>query len=194
MQVTNPTQISLGKLLSEAMANRGKIKHIYLHWTAGRYNQFFDDYHLNIDGDGKVYRTCASLDERKAHTYQRNSDSIGITLCCALDASWQGEKPDLGSYPPTTMQLVALAKVVAVLCAGLGIEITEQSVMTHAEAAALDGYGPGSGDSETRWDLAWVQDAKGDLCRGGELLRQLAQYYSKALLLLAPPSRDEDEE
>ena len=54
MQVTNPTQITLGKLLSEAMANRGKIKHIYLHWTAGRYNQFFDDYHLNIDGDGKV--------------------------------------------------------------------------------------------------------------------------------------------
>ena len=121
MQVTNPTQISLGKLLSEAMANRGKIKHIYLHWTAGRYDQFFDDYHLNIDGDGKVYHTCASLDERKAHTYQRNSGSIGITLCCALDASWQGEKPDLGSYPPTTLQLVALAKVVAVLCAGLGL-------------------------------------------------------------------------
>ena len=78
MQVTNPTQITLGKLLSEAMANRGKIKHIYLHWTAGRYDQFFDDYHLNIDGDGKVYRTCTNLDERKAHTYQRNSGSIGI--------------------------------------------------------------------------------------------------------------------
>ena len=150
MQVTNPTQITLGKLLSEAMANRGKIKHIYLHWTAGRYDQFFDDYHLNIDGDGKVYRTCASLDERKAHTYQRNSGSIGITLCCALDASWQGEKPDLGSYPPTTMQLVALAKVVAVLCAGLGIAIDADAVMTHAEAALVDGYGVGSGDSETR--------------------------------------------
>ena len=95
MQVTNPTQISLGKLLSEAMANRGKIKHIYLHWTAGRYDQFFDDYHLNIDGDGKVYRTCTNLDERKAHTYQRNSGSIGITLCCALDATWQGEKLSL---------------------------------------------------------------------------------------------------
>ena len=90
MQVFNPNQISLAQLLKEAQANRGKIKHIYLHWTAGRYDQFFDDYHLNIDGDGKVYRTCASLDEKKAHTYQRNSGSIGITLCCALDASWQG--------------------------------------------------------------------------------------------------------
>ena len=61
-------------------------------------------------------------------------------------------------------------------------------------AAALDGYGPGSGDSETRWDLAWVQNAKGNLCHGGDFLRQLAQYYSKALLLLAPPSKGEEEE
>ena len=186
MQVTNPTQISLGKLLSEAMANRGKIKHIYLHWTAGRYNQFFDDYHLNIDGDGKVYRTCASLDERKAPTYQRNSGSIGITLCCALDASWQGETPDLGNYPPTTMQLVALAKVVAVLCAGLGLKLDAEAVMTHAEAACADGYGAGSGDSETRWDLYWVPDSDEEFVRGGDRIRELAQHYSKVLLLLAP--------
>ena len=191
MQVTNPTQITLGKLLSEAMVNRGKIKHIYLHWTAGRYNQFFDDYHLNIDGDGKVYRTCARLDEYKAHTYQRNSGAIGISLCCALDASWQGQKPDLGSYPPTTMQLIAMAKVVAVLCAGLGIAIDADAVMTHAEAALVDGYGVGSGDSETRWDLYWVLDGDGQLIRGGDHIRQLAQYYSQALVLLAPPSSEQ---
>ena len=191
MQVTNPTQISLGKLLSEAMANRGKIKHIYLHWTAGRYDQFFDDYHLNIDGDGKVYHTCASLDERKAHTYQRNSGSIGITLCCALDASCQGPEPDLGSCPPTTLQLVALAKVVAVLCVGLGLALDEGAVMTHAEAALVDGYGAGSGDSETRWDLYWVLNGEGKLIRGGDHIRQLAQHYSQALVLLAPPSSEQ---
>ena len=186
MQVFNPSQISLAQLLKEARANRGKIKHIYLHWTAGRYNQFFDDYHLNIDGDGKVYRTCSSLDELKAHTYKRNSGSIGITLCCALDASWQGPEPDLGSCPPTTLQLVALAKVVAVLCAGLGLAVDADAVMTHAEAALVDGYGAGSGDSETRWDLYWVLDGDGQLIRGGDHIRQLAQHYSKVLLLLAP--------
>ena len=69
MQVFNPSQISLAQLLNEARANRGKISHIYLHWTAGRYNQFFDDYHLNIDGEGKVFRTCSSLDQLKEHTY-----------------------------------------------------------------------------------------------------------------------------
>lgn len=191
MQVFNPSQISLAKLLKEARANRGKIKHIYLHWTAGRYEQFFDDYHLNIDGDGKVYRTCSSLDELKAHTYRRNTGAIGITLCCALDASWQGAEPDLGSYPPTTLQLVALAKVVAVLCVGLGLALDEGAVMTHAEAALVDGYGAGSGDSETRWDLYWVLNGEGKLIRGGDHIRQLAQYYSQALVLLAPPSSEQ---
>ena len=186
MQVFNPSQISLAQLLKEARANRGKIKHIYLHWTAGRYNQFFDDYHLNIDGEGKVFRTCSSLDQLKAHTYQRNSGSIGITLCCALGASWQGQKPDLGSCPPKTMQLIALAKVIAVLCAGLGLEVDSGAVMTHAEAALVDGYGAGSGDSETRWDLYWVLNGEGKLIRGGDHIRQLAQHYSKVLLLLAP--------
>ena len=191
MQVFNPSQISLAQLLKEAQANRGKIKHIYLHWTAGRYQQFFDDYHLNIDGEGKVYRTCSSLDELKAHTYRRNTGAIGITLCCALDASWQGEVPDLGSCPPTTLQLVALAKVVAVLCVGLGLALDEGAVMTHAEAALADGYGAGSGDSETRWDLYWVLNGEGKLIRGGDHIRQLAQYYSQALVLLAPPSSEQ---
>ena len=191
MQVTNPSQISLAQLLKEARANRGKIKHIYLHWTAGRYEQFFDDYHLNIDGEGKVYRTCSSLDELKAHTYRRNTGAIGITLCCALDASWQGEVPDLGSCPPTTLQLVALAKVVAVLCVGLGLALDDSAVMTHAEAALVDGYGAGSGDSETRWDLAYVPTSGGGLIEGGPFVRQLAQYYSQALVLLAPPSSEQ---
>ena len=186
MQVFNPSQISLAQLLNEARANRGKISHIYLHWTAGRYNQFFDDYHLNIDGEGKVFRTCSSLDQLKAHTYQRNSGSIGITLCCALGASWQGQKPDLGSCPPKTMQLIALAKVIAVLCAGLGLEVDSTAVMTHAEAALVDGYGAGSGDSDTRWDLYWVPGNGDQLVRGGDRIRELAQHYSKVLLLLAP--------
>ena len=56
MQVFNPSQISLAKLLKEARANRGKIKHIYLHWTAGHYGQYYlNDYHIAIDADGSIY-------------------------------------------------------------------------------------------------------------------------------------------
>ena len=194
MQVNNPPLMTLRELFDLGRQAKGEIQHLYLHWTAGRYQQFFDDYHLSIDGEGQLHQTCNRFTDLKAHTYQRNSGAIGIALCCALDASWNGEKPDLGTYPPTLKQLQNEAKVVAVLCTALGIEITPESVMTHAEASTLDGYGPGSGDRETRWDLAWVQDASGNLCPGGDFLRQLAQYYSKALLLLAPQSKGEEEE
>ena len=194
MQVKNPPLMTLRELFDLGRQAKGEIQHLYLHWTAGRYQQFFADYHLNLDGEGQLYQTCSRFTDLKAHTYQRNSGAIGIALCCALDASWNGDHPDLGTYPPTLKQLQNVAKVVAVLCTALGIEITPESVMTHAEAANLDGYGLGSGDRDTRWDLAWVQDAKGNLCPGGDFLRQLAQYYSKALLLLAPPGKGEEEE
>ena len=186
--------MTLRELFDLGKQAKGRITHLYLHWTAGRYQQFFADYHLNLDGEGQLYQTCSRVTDLKAHTYQRNSGAIGIALCCALDASWNGERPDLGTYPPTLKQLQNVAKVVAVLCAALGIELTPESVMTHAEAAAFDGYGPGSGDRDTRGDLAWVQDASGNHCACSDVLRQLAQYYSKALLLLAPQSKGEEEE
>ena len=34
---------------------KGEIDHIYLHWSAGWYGQFYDDYHINIDADGTIY-------------------------------------------------------------------------------------------------------------------------------------------
>ena len=42
------------------------------------------------------------------------------------------------------------------------------------------------GDSETRWDLYWVPDSDEEFVRGGDRIRELAQHYSKVLLLLAP--------
>ena len=37
-----------------ALDARGKINKIYIHWTAGHYNQTFGDYHINITGDGSI--------------------------------------------------------------------------------------------------------------------------------------------
>ena len=68
----------------------------------------------------------------------------------------------------------------------LGLPIDDSTVLSHAEAATLDGYGPGSGDADTRWDLAYVPTSGGGLIEGGDFIRQLAQHYSKVLLLLAP--------
>ena len=181
MQVTNPPIITLDELQDLARTAQGSIHHLYLHWTAGRYHQFFDDYHLCIDADGEVYQTCNQLTDLKAHTYQRNSGAIGIALCCALDASCPGNLPYFGSYPPTLAQLRALAKVVAILCQGLKLPINGSTVLTHGEAASLDGYGPGSGDPETRWDLFWVLDENADYRKGGMYLRGLALKAQQAL-------------
>jgi len=61
------------------------ISRIYLHWTAGRYDQLFGDYHICIDGDGGVHR-MADFETKLAHTWRRNSNAVGIALCCCYQA------------------------------------------------------------------------------------------------------------
>lgn len=63
--------ISLTQLAVVAGCSRDHITQLYLHWTAGRYGQVYDDYHLNIDADGTVYRTSSSLSQYKSHTWRR---------------------------------------------------------------------------------------------------------------------------
>ena len=48
MIVVNPVQIDYKKLAEVAKRSRGKINRIYLHWTAGHYDDVYDDYHINI--------------------------------------------------------------------------------------------------------------------------------------------------
>ena len=104
MQLANPQPITPAELVQLAKASKGKIRHLYLHWTAGRYKQVFDDYHLS-------------------------------------------------------------------------------TVMTHQEAAALDGYGPFSGDPQTRWDLWYLPDLplSAQLKHGGYVLRGKAIWYQLIL-------------
>jgi len=71
------------------------INKIYLHWTAGRYDQFFNDYHICIDGDGGVHR-MADLETKLAHTWHRNSNAVGIALCCCYGARITAVAPTLG--------------------------------------------------------------------------------------------------
>lgn len=85
MLVVNPPEISLPELEALARRARGQVQRLYLHWTAGRYGQCFDDYHLNIGG-GEIFQTCGSLTERKSHTWRRNTGAVGIALYCAYGA------------------------------------------------------------------------------------------------------------
>ena len=183
MLIIEPKQLTLRELHNLAVAAKGKINRLYLHWTAGRYAQFFDDYHLNIDSDGEIYQTCQDLSETKAHTWRRNTSSVGIALCCALGAECgaDGVPIYLQGYAPTREQIDRLAMMTAILCIVLAIPLDAEHVLTHCEVAMLDGYGIGSGDCDLRWDLSYLPDKDGRLRPGGELLREIAHGYMERL-------------
>lgn len=63
---------------------------------------------------------------------------------------------------------------------GLDLPVDRFTVLTHCEAALLDGYGPYSGDAETRWDLWYLRDSPGDgtMKPGGQVIRGKALWYA----------------
>lgn len=166
----------------------GREPKIYLHWTAGRYSQFWDDYHVQIDEDGKLYipPDVTLDDDSLPATYRRNTGSVAITLLCCVGATSE----DLGEMPPTEAQIESMAKAIVAIADGLWLTIDKDHVLTHGECADNeDGiypheeYGPKS--TCERWDLEFLQTDESpefnpwaeDGSRGGDVLRGKANYY-----------------
>ena len=164
----------------------GREPKIYLHWTAGHYHQKFDDYHVNIDQDGRIFVSTDDLSDVLAHTWRRNSGSVGITLDCCAGATSE----DLGDEPPTAKQIEAMAQCIQVVADALWLTIDMNHVMTHGEAADnVDGlnthedYGPQS--TVERWDLQFLGTDESqeyttdydDPSTGGNVLRGKALWY-----------------
>ena len=169
----------------EQATSQGRNPKVYLHWSAGRYDSVFDDYHINITGAGKIFVTTNDLSEIKSHTWRRNTGSIGISLCCAYNATTN----DLGEYAPTNIQIETIAKVIDVVATGLWLTINKEHVLTHGEAAdnedgiwCHDPYGPKNGCE--RWDLEFLETSESpkydpwdEEHRGGSILRGKAIWY-----------------
>ena len=62
MQISSAPLLTAAKLSELVALGHNRISQIYLHWTAGRYGQLYDDYHFNIDVDGSVYQTCITAE------------------------------------------------------------------------------------------------------------------------------------
>ena len=170
----------------EAAQEYGREPKIYLHWTAGHYHQKFDDYHVNIDQDGRIFVSTDDLSDVLAHTWRRNSGSVGITLDCCAGATSE----DLGDEPPTAKQIEAMAQCIQVVADALWLTIDMKHVMTHGEAAdnmdglnAHEDYGPQS--TVERWDLQFLGTDESpvytadydDPATGGNVLRGKALWY-----------------
>lgn len=171
-------RIALQELRQMARAAKGCVDRIYLHWTAGNYGDYNDDYHINIDDDGSIIATTGDLTELKNHTWRRNGNAIGIAMCCCAGAvAYSANNIDYGEQPPTAAQIDSMAQAVAVLCEELGLDINPRIVMTHCEAAELDGYGPST--TCERWDLWTLPDVPGDGKQkpGGDVVRGKAIWW-----------------
>ena len=169
----------------EAAKEYGREPKVYMHWTAGHYETFFDDYHVSIDDAGRIYLN-GNLSDILAHTYHRNSGAVGITLNACVGAT----SSSLGAEAPTAAQIEAMAQAVCAICDGLWLTIDKDHVMTHGEAAdnedgieASEEYGPKT--TCERWDLEYLGTDESpafspwatDGSRGGDVLRGKANWY-----------------
>lgn len=187
------TTIEELKTLADAARNElftqaremGRDPKIYLHWTAGKYETDFPEYHICITGEGKIV-LMDELTETLPHTWRRNSGAIGIALDCAYGAN----SNNLGQYPPTAAQIEAMAQTIAAIADGLWLTIDKAHVMTHGEAAdnedelsPHEAYGPRT--TCERWDLEYLGTDESpafnpwatDGSRGGDILRGKANWY-----------------
>lgn len=152
--------MTLDEIGTRLEAARGRIDRIYCHWTGAPY-QLVEclAYHVVIDRGGYYHVIHEDFTECLAHTWHRNSRSIGVALACCRDACCYYDAPSGVEE--------------------LGLSVSD--IYTHAEMAAFDGYGIGSGDPDMRWDLLYVPDYGdgGRLVPGGELIRGKTKYYRK---------------
>ena len=183
--VADPIRITFEDVARLGQGANGFANRIYLHWTGGHYGHVYDEYHISIDWDGTLYvppggAGADALTLLREHTWHRNTGAIGIAICGAYDAVARSSTDiNFGPEPPTGCQVEYLAKAVGILCPALGLALSPRTVLTHCEAAFKDGYGPGSGDPQTKWDLWQLPDQPfhEELYPGGEVLRRKAMGY-----------------
>lgn len=175
---------------------QGRIERIYTHWSAHDYGSVFPAYHFCIASDENnrlfvvnthdVRENMRNVYERPddpyaAHTRGRNSHALGISIMGMEDA-----KPeDFGAYPLTEERIDGLCLVGAKLARFYGVPIDAEHVMSHAEAAVIDGYFGTA--PEQRWDIARLQAGPRPLVAQdaidvGEELRARMRRFAQAAM------------
>lgn len=155
----------------------GRLERIICHWTAGAHKASGLDrshYHILIEGDGNLVRGTHPISAngigasgpRASHTLSCNTGSIGVSLCCMRGAVERPFNP--GPSPMTAIQWQRLAQVCADLCRRYAIQVTERTVLSHAEVQPTLKI-PQRG----KWDFTWRAGmaAPGNPVKVGDELR-----------------------
>ena len=172
----------------------GRIERIYLHWSAGDYATVFPAYHYCVIYEDAKARTVRTNDLRAnmrdvraapgepyaAHTGGRNSYAAGLSIMAMQDA----RPDDFGPYPLREEAIDELCRTAAAIASFYGIPVDDEHVMTHAEAALIDGYF-GTAQDE-RWDIARLAPSDRPLVpqdagiAGNELRQRIRSHQSRA--------------
>lgn len=172
----------------------GRIDNLYIHWSAHDYRSVFPAYHfcvaLDDAGDIVVVQTHDVVENMRnvydapdepyaAHTRKRNSFALGVAIM-----AMENSKPDdFGPYPLTDPLIDALCFVASKIAAYYKISIDAGHIMTHAEAALLDGYF--GTQPEQRWDIARLKPESRPLVpqdasdTGNELRRRIRRFSAE---------------
>lgn len=156
------------------------MKRIITHWTAGGHKASSVDlshYHILIEDDGNLIRGTDSIKdnvstddgEYAAHTARLNTGSIGVTVCCMLDAI---ESPfKAGRFSMTKKQWETMVQVVAELCQFYDIEVTSKTVLGHGEVEKTLGV-----KQHGKWDpMALPWDTKLSKSQVGNQFRDMVK-------------------
>lgn len=147
-----------------------KMNRVICHWTGGTHRASDFDrkhYHILIESDGKIVRGFPSIKLNEipvkqgyaAHTLNCNGGSIGVSLCCMGGNDVREVPFNAGRFPMTEKQWDTLSAVVAQLCNVYDIQVTDQTVLSHAEVQTNLGI-----RQRNKWDytrLAFDLEIKG---------------------------------
>jgi hypothetical protein len=184
-----------------ALESGERVDSLALHWpvesfgcTDGSYNcgvrlkdgvwtmeVWQDPRHNAVHVADSPYRDIAGNPLYAAHLFGRNSHCLGLAIQGMLGATPE----DFGRYGIQQHELEWYCAMVAAVGEKYGVDCSvTEGVRTHAEWAIIDGYFPGDGDSDSRWDLAILSAdqpvTKPQAAATGNLLRERIHTYKAA--------------
>jgi hypothetical protein len=193
------------------------ISRIYLHWTVAPFGCVFGDYNGEANFQSPEWVLVMTHDpsdnavggnnaNEASHTWHRNTGAVGVSISGMTGATQHDFGPDAVTLAGLD-HLCAGAAAFAVRYnvdalgtvqngnthaddSGNNISTTgEHTILTHAEAANIDGYLCGfTSDPDCRWDLgsfvalpAGVALTRAMVAQCGDALRQRVHAYKAAL-------------
>jgi hypothetical protein len=191
--------LNQGKALLDelpALGSGESISRIYLHWSVESQGCVDGAYNIVVPLQGGRFRAVIATSPRlnatnpvqdgyAAHTYERNSNAVGIAVNGMDGAGVDGS--NFGSDPVQLHAVEVMCAAAAAVALTYGIDASEQLsngefvIETHATVAVYDNY------ADERWDLGRLHPSPKPLTNAertasAALLRARAHQYKLALM------------